>query len=279
MRRPPMITSRLTDADLEFVVGLAAPEARDKGPLKQLIVENEEFRKALVGDDAVFQSVIDSEEAFLKISPGLYFEVLLRRAFKDLETATYTVERSGNQSIPVFDTGEVVKLLGMPKVQEYLADMLASFTRIESYVRLVRVRRGIWRKVRYNDMDIDSLLRFCADADEQHRLRFYKRIADVCLFITGIFRDHASLDARHPSSGRPRPQTTGRMRRSLEDYESEGRRFYGLAAEHPTARALELSEVFGLLREHFTSARKPLSLIASQYLHSGRHRLFGAPAE
>ena len=78
-----------------------------------------------------------------------------------------------------------------PGVPEYLAAMLASFTRVESYVRPVRVRRGVWRKVRYNDMDVDSLLRFCAEADEQQRLRFYKRIADVCLFVTGIFRDYA----------------------------------------------------------------------------------------
>jgi len=52
-------------------------------------------------------------------------------------------------------------------------------------------------------------------------------------------------------------------------------RFYGLAGKHPTARTLELADVFGLLREHFGAARRPLSLISAQYLHSGRRRLFG----
>ena len=268
MRRPESPDVSLTDADLDFVIGLAAPNARDPDRLKRLARQDEELRKALVSDDAVFEHVMADDEAFVRVTPALYFEVLLRRALKELETSTHTVERSGRQAIPVFDTDEVVRLMEAPRVPEYLATMLASFTRVETYVRPVRVRRGVWRKMRYNDMDVDSLLRLCAEADEQQRLRFYKRIADVCLFVTGIFRDYAS------SAG---VVGAGRARRTLEDYETEGRRFYGLAAEHPGARALGLSEVFDLLREHFTSARKPLAFIASQYLHSRRQRLFAAP--
>ena len=261
----------LSDGDLDFVIGLAAPNASDPERLKLLARQDGDFRKALVSDDAVFERVMADDEAFVRISPGLYFEVLLRRAFRELGTATHTVERSGGQLIPVFDTDEVVELLETPGVQEYLAEMLASFTRVESYVRPVRVRKGVWRKVRYSDMDVDGLVRLCAEADESQRLRFYKRIADVCLFVTGVFRDHAPSSSGSAAGVR-------RGRRSLEDYETEGRRFYGLAAGHPGARALGLSETFGLLREHFTSARKPLAFISSQYLHSRRHRLFAALA-
>ena len=270
MRRAEIPDGGLSDADLDFVIGLAAPNARDPVRLKRLARQDDEIRKALVSDDAVFEHVMADDEAFVRVTPALYFEVLLRRALGELQAATHTVERSGGQVIPVFDTDEVVKLLEAPRVQEYLAAMLASFTRVESYVRPVRVRRGVWRKVRYNDMDVDSLLRFCAEADEQQRLRFYKRIADVCLFVTGVFRDYAASGGAGVVGGR--------ARRTLEDYEVEGRRFYGLAAEHPGAHALGLSEVFDLLREHFTSARKPLTFIASQYLHSRRHRLFASPA-
>ena len=230
MRRPESPDVSLSDGDLDFVIGLAAPNARDPERLKRLARQDEELRKALVSDDAVFEHVMADDEAFVRITPALYFEVLLRRALRELEPATHTVERTGRQAIPVFDTDEVVRLMEAPRVPEYLAAMLASFTRVESYVRPVRVRRGVWRKVRYNDMDVDSLLRFCAEADKQQRLRFYKRIA-----------------------------------------------VYGLAAEHPGARAQGLSEVFDLLREHFASARKPLAFIASQYLHSRRQRLFTSP--
>ena len=268
----------LSEADLEFVVREAAPDALDTERWKRLMRDDEGFRRALVGDDAVFQRVVEDEEIFLKVSAPLYFEVLLRRAQKELEVASHTLERTGRQSIPVFDTPEVVELLAQPSVLEYLAAMLASFTRIHSYTMPVRVRRGVWRRVKYNDMDIDSLLRSCAAADESQRLGFYKRIADVCLFISGVFPAFAAPDHRQPASGTPRPAPVRRMRRSMEDYGRDGRRFYGLAEEHPAARTLELSSVFGLLRRHFAVARKPLTFVASQYLHARGRQLFGLPA-
>lgn len=268
-----------TESDLEFVVDAAAPGAANKARLKELVRKDDGFRKALVHDERVFQRVMNDEEIFLKISPALYFEVLLWRALAELEKATHTVERAGRQSIPVFDTKEVVDLLSRTEVLYYLANMLASFTRIYSYAMSVRVRPGVRRRIRYNDMDIDSLMRFATAADEEQRLGLYKRIADVCLFITGIFPDHAFFDRRYPASGEPRPRVAGRLRRGLEDYEREGRVFYGMAEEHPAARALKLSEVFGLLRLHFTSARKPLSYIATHYLHTRKRSLFGLQPE
>lgn len=267
-----------SDADLDFVVDLAAPGAQDKDQLKQLLRNDEAFREALVSDEGVFQQVVNDQEILLKISPALYFEVLLRRALKDLETSTHTMERTGRQNIPVFDVDEVVDLMSRSDIIDYLSKMLASFIRIHGYVTSVRVRRGIRRRVRHNDMDVDSLVRLCADADEPRRYRLYKRIADVCLFVSGVFPEHTSMDYRYASTGDPRLTSTLGARRSLEDYERDGRRFYGLAQEHPAARALELTDVFGLLKEHFNSARKPLTFIATQYLHSSGHHLFGAPA-
>jgi hypothetical protein len=66
------------------------------------------------------------------------------------------------------------------------------------------------------------------------------------------------------------------MRRSIDDYERQGRMFYGLAQMHPTARTLELSNVFEVLKEDFVAARKPLTLIATRFLHAHRRQLFGA---
>ncbi len=278
MEVSPLQGLEFTEEDLDFVVGEAAPAARNKPELKRLLREDEHFRTALVGDERVFQRVMADEEAFLKLSPALFFEVLLRHAFQEMELTTYTVERDGRQSIPVFDTGEVVDLLSRPGVLPYLARMLASFTRVRSYVQPVRIRPGRWRRVHYNDMDIDSLMRLCATADEEHRFGLYRRIADVCLFVTGLFPDYARLDHRYPDSGQLRPMAAGRLRRGPEEYEREGQRFYSLAEEHPTAGLLRLSEVFGLLRRHFATARKPLTFIAAHYLHSRGQRLFGLQA-
>ncbi|MBI4300085.1 MAG: hypothetical protein HY677_03040 [Chloroflexi bacterium] len=264
-----------TEADLDFVVSEAAPGAQNPERLKQLIREDGEFRRALIGDEKVFRRVRTDDEIFVKISPALYFEVLLRRTLKELETARYTVERAGKQNIPVFDAREVVDLLSRQGVLEYLAQMLTSFVRINNYVVPVRVRRGVQRRVRYNDIDIDSLIAFCSRAAEGQRFAFYKRIADVCLFVSGVFPEYAFRRYGHPSAEHVRYLPLGRLRRSLEDYEEEGRRFYGLAEKHPAARALELSDVFSALRRDFTSARKPLSFIAAHYLHSRKQRLFG----
>ena len=214
--QPPPAIPALTATDLEFVVSEAAPEASDRGRLAQLVAEDEAFRAALLGDDRLVERVLTDEETFLRISPTLYFEVLLRRALKEMEAASHTVERSGRQSIPVFDAGEVVELIARPGVLYYLAEMLASFTRIRSHVVPVRGRKGVRRRVRYNDLDIDSLISLCATADEDHRFDFYRRIADVCLFTTGLFPEHAHPDRQASPSGQTRAPRVRRAHRGSD---------------------------------------------------------------
>mgnify|MGYP003321725483 CR=1 FL=1 len=266
--------THFTEVDLDFLIEEAAPQALNKVRLRQMILEEQEFRQAIVGDERVFQKVISDAEVMVKLSPALYFEILLRKASKELGLSAYTVERIGKETIPVFDTSGVTELMGQPRVLEYLAQMLASFTVIESQVRRVRVRRGIWRRIRHNDMDIDSLAQLCSVADEENRLGYYKRIADVCLFLSSVFQENSYFGQGGGQSTFP---ASRRTRRSMEDYEWEGKRFYSLAESHPAARLAGLSGVFGVLREQFIYARKPLIFIASQYLHSSRANLFGSP--
>ena len=268
--------THFTEVDIDFLIGEAAPQASNKVRLRQMILEEQEFRQAIVGDERVFQRVISDAEVMVKLSPALYFEILLRKASKELDLSAYTVERIGKETIPVFDTSGVTELMGQPRVLEYLAQMLASFTVIESQVRRVRVRRGIWRRIRHNDMDIDSLVQLCSAADEENRLGYYKRIADVCLFVSSVFQEHSYFGQGGGQSPFP---ASRRMRRSMEDYEWEGKRFYSLAESHPAARLAGLSDIFGVLREQFIYARKPLRFIASQYLHSSRANLFGSPPQ
>ena len=268
-----------TDRDLEFLVAVVVPRAANASSVREAIRNDPEYRKAIVSDERVFSQVINDNESFLKISPSLYFEVLLRRAQRDLGSSTYTIEREGRKNIPVFDTGKVAGFLDTPNVLEYLANMLASFTRIRSFVVPVRVRKGIRRRVTYNDMDVDSLIDFAARVDESERFSYYKRIGDVCLFLTGFFRDStysskSTFNSNFKSGAYSRTNFTRKKRRSLEEYESEGRRFYRLAEEHPTAGVLELTDVFSVLRDQFSAARKPLTFLSSRYLHSRHNNLF-----
>jgi len=265
---------RLSDRDLDFLVEAVAPEVRDKLRLKQIIREDEDFRNTFICDEKVLRRLMDDDELFLKISPTLFFEILLRKAVNDLEGVGYTVERSSTMRIPIFDTKDVVELLTKESLLIYLADMLSSFTKIESYTISFRVRKGVWKKIRFNDLDIFSLMSFCEAVEDDYRLGFYKRIGDICLFILGIFPDYAERDYRYPFSGQVRPQTRRKTRISPEDYEKEGRRFYKLAAEHQSAKELDLSEVFWALHGNFQKAKKPLNFIAEHYLQYKRHDFF-----
>jgi hypothetical protein len=218
---------------------------------------------------------MDDEEVFVRISPALFFEILLRRAARDLGKASYTVEKTSTMRVPVFDAQEVVTLLSKESILIYLADMLSSFTKVQSYTISFRVRKGVWKKIRFNDLDIFSLMSFCEAVEDEHRLAFYKRIADICLFMLGIFPDYAERDYRYPFSGELRPHIRGKARISPDEYEQEGRTFYRLAAEHQSAKDLGLSEVFRVLHEHFKRAIKPLHFIAEHYLQYKRDTFFG----
>jgi len=259
---------------LDFLVDTASPEVSNKPKLKQIIREDEDFRNSFVADDKVFRKLMDDEEIFLKISPTLFFQILLRKAAKDLAGVSYTVERTSTMRIPVFDTKEVVELLTKESLLLYLAGMLSSFTKIESYAISFRVGKGIWKKIRFNDLDIHSLMSFCGAVEDEYQLGFYKRIADICLFILGIFPDYAERDYRYPFSGQLRPQIRGKVKISPEEYEKEGRRFYKLAAEHQSARELNLSEVFWTLHGNFQKAKKPLNFITEHYLNYKRQKCF-----
>jgi hypothetical protein len=274
MSQPNLGKARLSERDLDFLVGTTHPEVKDKYRLKQLIKEDEALRDNFIEDEKVFRRVMCDEEVFLRISPTLFFEILLRKTLKDLKEVGFTLEKTSRMTIPVFDTKEVVRLLAKKSLLQYLADMLSSFTKTQSYTVLLPVREGGWRQIRFSDLDLFSLMNLCQVVEDEYKLAFYKRVADLCLFILGIFPDYAEREYRYPFSGKVRPQVRGKKRVSPEEYEKEGRRFYRMAAEHPYAKQLALSDVFWTLHSHFEKAKKPLNFIAEHYLQTSRQMLF-----
>jgi hypothetical protein len=264
-----------SDSDLLFLVETVDPRLVSK-------------MDTLKGDPTIIEGMLDHEAAKLfqrimlmgaenlmtRITPRFLFEVLLRRALRELETQTYTVERTASQKIPVFDTREVVQFLANKTVLKYLADMLSSFTRVESFTVPVRVGKGTWRKFRFSDMDVDSLARLCETVEEERRFGFYKRIADLCLFILGMFPESVISYYEYSPTGKVRSQPFRRLRRSAEDYEEEGKRFYRLAGEHESARVLELDGVLWQLHSKFNLAKKPLNYISERFLQFHRQELF-----
>src|SRR4030065_877352 len=94
-----------TVADLEFLVATAAPESGDRARLKQILEADVDFRNAFIDDEKTIRRVILDKDAFLKISPRLYFEILLRKARKELGAANATAERGGPHKVVVLDSG------------------------------------------------------------------------------------------------------------------------------------------------------------------------------
>jgi len=260
--------------DLLFMVETLMPEGDDREGAADLIQEDEAFIEAMLDDERLFRRLMSEEEILLRISPWLFFTALLRQARRDLEGEAFTVERRSQQKVVIFDTDRVIELLEQEPLRDYLAGMLASFTRVESVTVPVRVRKGVWRKYRVSDLDVDSLMRYCQALDEAFHFEPYKRIADVCLFLAGMFPEYIDAQYRYPLSGQLRPRVRSRTCRNLEDYEAYGRAFYRLAAEHEMARVEGLDEVLAALSDNFILAEKPLAFLADRYLRLARHRLF-----
>jgi hypothetical protein len=269
-----MMDWRLRRRDLQFMVDTLMPESTDKERIVELIQEDRRFVEAMLDDDRLFERLMSGKEILLSVSPWLLFAVLLRRARRDLETTAFTTERRSLQKVFLFDTNEVADLLDQDALRAYLASMLASFTRIESMTVAVRVRKGIWRRYRTSELDVESMMRYSQALDEAMRFEPYKRIGDVCLFLSGVFPSAIEARYRYPLSGEIRPRVRSKTVVSREDYEAHGRAFYRLAAEHQAAQVEGLEEVLEALSENFILAEKALSFVADRYLGLIKHQLF-----
>jgi hypothetical protein len=215
------------------------------------------------------------ENILLQISPWLFFAVLLQQAWRDLEREAFTIEQRGRQKVVLFDADRVFQLLAQKRMRDYLATMLASFTRTESVTVLAEVRPGAWRGYRTHELDIEGMMRYSQTLDEAFRFAPYKRIADACLFLVGIFPEYINGRYRYPLSRQIRPRMRGRFLQKVEDYEAYGQAFYQMAAEHKLAAEERLDELLTTLSENFILAKKPLTFLAQRYLQFTRHSLFG----
>ena len=208
------------------------------------------------------------------MTPRLFFTVLLRRAARDLAREVFTVELRQRQKVFLFDSDKVIELLEDERLRDYLASMLASFTRIQSLTVRVRARPGVWRRYRTSDLDVEGLMRYCQALESELRYGCYRRIGDVCLFLAGLFPEHIESQRRYPLSGQLRPAARSRLLTRLEDYESYGQSFYRLAGEHEAARLEGLEETLGRLSADFVLAEKALRFVGNRYLQLARHSLF-----
>jgi hypothetical protein len=260
--------------DLKFVVQTLVPERKDPEHVVELLRDDDEILDAMLQDTRLFQQLMDDEEILLSVSPHFFFKVLLLRTRRDMAREVYTIERRNLQRIALFDAHRVVDLLAQPEIIDYLAGLLASFTRVRTTTIPIRVRQGIWYRLKVSDLDVDSLIRYSRFVKEEDYFAVFRRIGDACLFLTGIFPEYISAQTVYPHSGQPRPRLKGSLFHDLDDYEGYGQAFYRRASADQQAETAGLREVMKTLSRDFVLAEKPLTFLATRYLSLRKRQLF-----
>jgi hypothetical protein len=276
----------LTEADLRLLSGVApvpggaaALLARDPAAIEGLLADPRVF-------DAVFgQAAVAAGQAVL-ISPFLAFGVAVQRAVADLSVLDYLPERSGmRQRVPVFDTPELRDFLGSADRRLFLAELLASFTRVASGRYRVR-SGGRSRTRRFSELDPVHLAGMLEAVPDDARPGLYRRLGDVSLFLVGVFPDYAAGNALGPVDASrllraarvPHGDRDGLATApALDLFEYLGARWYRAALAAAPVRTARLA-VVGDVADRFRQARRVLNHVADRYLLGPDSSWFASPA-
>ena len=61
-----LLKRNLTDKDLDFIIETVAPDVSDKTRLKQILMEDKDFRSEFLSDERIFNRVMDEKEVYFK---------------------------------------------------------------------------------------------------------------------------------------------------------------------------------------------------------------------
>src|SRR5580692_6870165 len=295
--------AHLTDADLTLLASAAGapapggppgavpvlPADADAGWLRR----DPAAIPVLLGDPRVFEAVFGWADRgrpprpgeAVPASPFLTFAVTVHRSATELESMGHVAERTGpRQRVPLFDAPALRDFLGSPARRFFLAELLGSFTRVASGRYRVR-GGGRMRTRRFSELDPVRLAGLLDGVPDAERPGVYRRLGDVCLFLSGVFPDYATLygvgpvqvarllrAARVPAAQHDELATIP----AIDLLEQLGARWYRAAcglAPVRTARLDVVAEVAGSFRQ----ARRVLNHIADRYLFSTDHPWFAPP--
>ena len=242
--------------------------------------------EALLGDARVFDAVFGRPAAgFITVSPFLAFAVAVHRAAADLSATGYLPERSGlRQRVPLFDAPQLRDFLSSPGRRLFLAELLASFTRVASGRYRVR-SGGRTRTRRFSELDPVRLAGLLGAVPEESRPGVYRRLGDVSLFLAGVFPGYSAGGAFGPVDTErllrlarvPAPDRDSvAAAPAIDLLEYLGARWYRMAVALAPVRTARLTAV-GEVAERFRHARRILNHLADQYLLGPDSPWFTAP--
>jgi hypothetical protein len=279
----------LTDADLGLLASVAAagagpavdPSSLRSDPVALLhLLEHPGACRAVFGGQG---GTVPGRAA--PASPFLVFAVSVQRAAAELASAGHVPERTGpRQRVPLFDAPALRDFLAAPARRLFLAELLASFTRVASGRYRARVG-GQMRTRRFSELDPVRLAGLLETVPQAERPGVYRRLGDVTLFLTGVFPDYASAHAlgpvnaarllraaQLPASQRDRLADTP----GIELWEHLGARWYRAARDLAPVATARLT-VVGEVADRFRQARRVLNHVADQYLFPTGNSWFAQP--
>ena len=284
--------SHLTEADarlLDAATRAAAGRGGDTGAAAAWR-QDPAALSGLLSDPAVADAVLghgddESGARAAVASPFLVFAVAVHRAATELASMAHVTERTGpRQRVPLFDAPALRDFLASGDRRLFLAELLASFTRVTSGRYQVR-SRGQVRTRRFSELDPVRLAGLLDAVSEAERPGVYRRLGDVALFLTGVFPDYAAdralsltgaarllRAARVPAPDAERLATAP----ALELLEQLGSRWYRAAWDLTPVRTARLS-VVAEVSGRFRQARRVLNHVADRYLFPADNPWFTQP--
>jgi len=265
------VFSKFSLRDFQFLADLVG-EDKDKTYFIDLVTRDPDSLDLVLEEEEIFKKVIQSEDVFVRISPYLYFELLLRQAIRDIKRDAYTLEQVGYKTrVPVFDSQKVLEVLSQDEIRDYLVELLVSFIRVNQFTIYLNRGRGIYFKKVLSDMDFDLLVEMSEIVDEPYRFVFLKRAGDLALFLSGIFPEQLFGERSHSLTKNRRLVS---WTNKGEDLEKKGSELYHKASESEIAKERELSPVLTMMADNFTFTKKPLNVMADRYLYLRKHDIF-----
>src|SRR5213078_2839286 len=283
----------LTDADLALLASAAAAQGLiggATGPVDASRLRGDPAALLrLLEHPGVSRAVLAESDAgpgrAVPASPFLVFAVFVQRAAAELASAGHVPERTGlRQRVPLFDAPALRDFLADTARRLFLAELLASFTRVASGRYWVRVA-GRARTRRFSELDPVRLAGLLDAVPDAERPGVYRRLGDVSLFLTGVFPDYVTSRAFGPvdagrllrAAGLPGPQRERLAAGpAIEMLEHPGARWYRIACELAPVRTARLA-VAGDVADRFRQARRVLNHLADRYLLAAGQSWFSAP--
>jgi hypothetical protein len=282
--------NHLTDADLRLLAPGAPGDGDwlrgDPAALLRLLEDPGTFGTVL-GGGGLGQGLGEGLSGWaVQASPFLIFALLVQRAATELASAAHVPERTGlRQRVPLFDAPALRDFLADTARRLFLAELLASFTRVASGRYRVRVASGRYRARRFSELDPVRLAGLLDAVSEAERPGVYRRLGDVSLFLTGVFPDYVTARALGPVDASRLLRAaglTGPQRERLaagpaiELLEHLGAGWYRAACELAPVRTARLA-VADDVAGRFRQARRVLNHLADRYLLSAGQPWFIPP--